>query len=100
MLHRLSMWVAVASLTALAVVSGTSLIVSSGISDGSGWTFYTPNSQPSPSLVNVAILLAETERVLLPLAAIASAAYIYLSHRGSARPRGFDVELERPSGGR
>jgi hypothetical protein len=94
------MWIAVASLVALGVVSATSWIISLGIADSNGWAFYTPNSQPSPSLMNAMLLCGKAERILLPIAAFATAAYIYLSHRASAPVRGFEVDVERSAGGR
>lgn len=100
MLHRVTMWLAVVSLVALGIVSTISWIISYGISDGSGWTFYTPSSQPNPSLMNALDLCGKAQRILLPLAAFASAAYIYFSHRASAPTRGFEVSVERPPTGR
>jgi hypothetical protein len=99
MLHRVMMWIAVASLGALGVVSAISWVISLGVSNTNGWTFYTPNSQPSPSLMNALLLCGQAEQVLLPVAAISSAAHIYISDRASRQARGFDLDSERPMGG-
>jgi heme/copper-type cytochrome/quinol oxidase subunit 1 len=98
------MWVALISLLALGVITATSAAVSLSLGGDTGWTFYTPSSvsTSAPPLANWLGICVLAQRLLLPLAAIASAVYLYLAERdlrGLLLSRGFPVQAGRQSGG-
>jgi hypothetical protein len=89
------MWIAVASLSALAVASAVSAVAEVSNLRGGGL-------QPSPTLVMRLIEASDYAQMLLvPVAALSLAAYVLLLDRqvsGGLRSRGFDVEAARPRG--
>lgn len=83
MLRRITMWIAVISLAALACVSATSATIYIFATANTGWTFYTPASVAGPAfqLEPILFFCAFAQRLLLPLAAASSAVYLYLAER-------------------
>lgn len=97
-MRRTLMWVTVLSLCATAVASLLSCLPM--LAD-QAWTLYTPSPGPTPSVVD---LLTEGSTyaliLLVPLAALSSAGYIFVLDRDLRRgpdSRGFDVTTTRPN---
>ena len=104
-MRRLFMWLAVASLAGLALASAatSAAALSASASGAGGWTFYTPYGGPPPTVaMRVLDAGSSAQTLLLPLAALSSAAYILLLDRDVRRAsaaRGFDVEPRGRGGG-
>ena len=96
MAYRIVMWIAVASLVGVALVS----VASSVAGSYAGWTFYTPYSSSTQTLaMQVQELAMRAQTFLIPAAALSVAAYLLLldrEFRRRPRARGFDVEPARP----
>jgi hypothetical protein len=101
MARRIVMWIAVVSLVALGGVSGASAVIYLWQNGNTGWTYYTPYSVTVAPVSNVASFCAIAQRVLLPVAALSSAFYIYLAERAFQQlnpRRGFELQFSQRSG--
>ena len=94
MTRRVYMWIAVASLIGVALVSGASSLASVSIID-----YVTPSPPSQRMAMQVIEVCSFIEMVLFPIAALSIAAYIFLLERDVRQrlaSRGFEVELGGP----
>ena len=87
------MWTALVSLIGYGCAAGMTTILGLYMSGNAGWTFYTSRPQPPPP-INLILICSLIQRSLLPVAALSSAMYLYLTERVVRQicvTRGFDV---------
>jgi hypothetical protein len=94
------MWVAVMSLAAEGLTSAAVSVAVLYLPGRAGWTIYTPNSSPNPWPLRIIEIAGYAQRCFIPIAALSSAAYIFLLERELRQPkgRGFAVEVTPPFG--
>src|SRR5687768_2432899 len=105
MTRRVFMWIAVASLVGLGLVSAASSLASLSQTAGGGVTLYSWTAfSPTPPTLAMRILEASgtAQMILFPIAALSSAGYLLLLDRDvrrGAMTRGFEVEAVRRGDG-